>query len=85
MGDSRIAQDGVANGKPAARPGFCLDKPADALQYPDTGQGSMGGEGGECSAGACPPLGSGWGVAESAAPIRCAKPFVLFHTLVCRP
>ena len=29
---------------------------------------------GECSAGACPPLGSGWGVAESAAPIRCTKP-----------
>ncbi len=40
---------------------------------------------GKCSAGACPPLGSGWGVAESAAPIRCAKLFVLFHTLVCRP
>ena len=28
----------------------------------------------KCSAGACPPLGSGWGVAESAVPIRCAKP-----------
>ena len=28
----------------------------------------------QCSAGACPPLGSGWGVAESAAPIRCTKP-----------
>ncbi len=28
----------------------------------------------ECSAGACPPLGSGWGVAESAVPIRCTKP-----------
>ena len=26
------------------------------------------------SAGACPPLGSGWGVAESAVPIRCSKP-----------
>ena len=24
--------------------------------------------------GACPPLGSGWGVAETAAPIRCTKP-----------
>ena len=24
--------------------------------------------------GACPPLGSGWGVAEFAAPIRCTKP-----------
>ncbi len=24
--------------------------------------------------GACPPQGSGWGVAESAAPIRCTKP-----------
>ena len=28
----------------------------------------------KCSAGACPPLGSGWGVAESAVPIRCTKP-----------
>ena len=28
----------------------------------------------KCSAGACPPLGSGWGVAESAVQIRCAKP-----------
>ena len=28
----------------------------------------------KCSAGACPPLGSGRGVAESAAPIRCTKP-----------
>ena len=28
----------------------------------------------ECSAGACPPLGSGWGVAESTVPIRCTKP-----------
>ena len=27
----------------------------------------------KCSAGACPPLGSGWGVAESAVPIRCTK------------
>ena len=26
------------------------------------------------AAGACPPLGSGWGVAESAVPIRCTKP-----------
>ena len=33
----------------------------------------------KCSAGACPPLGSGWGVAESAVPIRCTKPqFGLF-------
>ena len=33
----------------------------------------------KCSAGACPPLGSGWGVAESAVPIRCTKPqFPLF-------
>ena len=24
--------------------------------------------------GACPPLGSGWGIAESAVPIRCTKP-----------
>ena len=39
----------------------------------------------KCSAGACPPLGSGWGVAESAAPIRCTKPqLVIFHTSVCR-
>ena len=29
---------------------------------------------GECSAGACPPLGSGWGVAESTVPIQCTKP-----------
>ena len=29
---------------------------------------------GKCSAGACPPLGSGWGVAESAVPIRYTKP-----------
>ena len=28
----------------------------------------------KCSAGACPPLGSGWGVTESAVPIRCTKP-----------
>ena len=28
----------------------------------------------KCSAGACPPLGSGWGVAESAVPIRWTKP-----------
>ena len=28
----------------------------------------------KCSAGACPPLGSGWGVAESAVPIRCTEP-----------
>ena len=28
----------------------------------------------KCSAGACPPLGSGWGVAQSAVPIRCTKP-----------
>ena len=28
----------------------------------------------KCSAGACPPLGSGWGVAESAVQIRCTKP-----------
>ena len=28
----------------------------------------------KCSAGACPPLGSGWGVKESAVPIRCTKP-----------
>ena len=34
------------------------------------------GDGGmrKCSAGACPPLGSGWGVAQSAVPIRCTKP-----------
>ena len=28
----------------------------------------------KCSAGACPPLGLGWGVAESTVPIRCTKP-----------
>ena len=33
----------------------------------------------KCSAGACPPLGSGWGVAESAVQIRRTKPqFRLF-------
>ena len=30
----------------------------------------------KCSAGACPPLGSEWGVAESAVPIRCTKPLL---------
>ncbi len=33
---------------------------------------SRGAGRGECSAGACPPL--GWGVAESAVQIRCTKP-----------
>ena len=28
----------------------------------------------KCSAGACPPLGSGWGAAEATMPIRCTKP-----------
>ena len=28
----------------------------------------------KCSAGACPLQGSGWGEAESTAPIRCTKP-----------
>ena len=28
----------------------------------------------KCSAGACPPLGLGWGSAESTVPIRCTKP-----------
>ncbi len=28
----------------------------------------------KCSAGACPPQGSGWGSAESTVPIRCTKP-----------
>ena len=31
------------------------------------------GSGRKCSAGACPPQGSGWGVAESTVPIRCTK------------
>ena len=35
----------------------------------------------ECSAGACPPLGSGWGVAESAVPSTNPA----FHPLGCRP
>ena len=40
---------------------------------------------GQCSAGACPPLGSGWGVAESAVPTRCTKPQLrLFIPSVCR-
>ena len=39
----------------------------------------------KCSAGACSPLGSGWGVAESVVPIRWTKPQLrAFHTLVCR-
>ena len=33
--------------------------------------------------GACPPLGSGWGVAESAAPIRCTKPQLRLFTPWC--
>ena len=33
--------------------------------------------------GACPPLGSGWGVAESAAPIRCTKPQFRLFTPWC--
>ena len=28
----------------------------------------------KCSAGACPPLGSGWGAAEATMPISCTKP-----------
>ena len=35
----------------------------------------------ECSAGACPPLGSGWGMAESAAQIRPTKPQLQFSYL----
>ena len=37
----------------------------------------------KCSAGACPPLGSGWGVAESAVPIRCTKPQLRLFLLWC--
>ncbi len=37
----------------------------------------------KCSAGACPPLGSGWGVAESTAPIRCTKPQIRFFITWC--
>ena len=33
--------------------------------------------------GACPPLGSGWGVAESAVPIRCTKPQLRLFTPWC--
>ena len=44
---------------------------------------SRGAGRGECSAGACPPLGSGWGVAESAAPIRCTKPQLLLFIPWC--
>ena len=33
--------------------------------------------------GACPPLGSGWGVAESAVPIRCTKPQLRLFLLWC--
>ena len=35
---------------------------------------SRGAGRGKCSAGACPPLGSAWGLAESAVPIRRTKP-----------
>ena len=46
---------------------------------------SRGAGRGECSAGACPPLGRRRGVAESAVPIRRTKPQLqLFNTLVCR-
>ena len=37
----------------------------------------------KCSAGACPPLGLGWGVAESAVPIRCTKPQLRLFTPWC--
>ena len=36
-----------------------------------------------CSAGACPPQGSGWGVAESVVPIRCTKPQLRLFILWC--
>ena len=36
-----------------------------------------GGGEGECSAGACPPLGSGCGATESIAPIRYTKPILI--------
>ena len=36
-----------------------------------------------CSAGACPPLRSGWGVAESDVPIRCTKPHLRVFTTWC--
>ena len=38
---------------------------------------SPGGGEGKCSAGACPPLGSGWGATESIAPIRYTKPILI--------
>ena len=37
----------------------------------------------KCSAGACPPQGSGWGVAESVVPIRCTKPQLRLFILWC--
>ena len=37
----------------------------------------------KCSAGACPPLGSGWGVAESTVPISCTKPQLRLFTPRC--
>ena len=40
---------------------------------------------GKCSAGACPPLGAGWGVAQSARAISLYRALTpAFHTLVCR-
>ena len=37
----------------------------------------------KCSAGACPPQGSGWGVAESTVPIRCTKSQLRVFILWC--
>ena len=37
----------------------------------------------KCSAGACPPLGPGWGVAESAAPTGCTKSQLRFFISWC--
>ena len=37
----------------------------------------------KCSAGACPPQGLGWGVAESAVPILCTKPQFRLFTPWC--
>ena len=44
---------------------------------------SRGAGRGECSAGACPPLGSGWGVTEPAVPIRCTKPHLRLFIPSC--
>ena len=67
------------------------------IRHSGGGRNPEGRGGGDCSAaegyarrvedfarrGACPPLGSGWGVAEPAVPIRCTKPQIWFFITWC--